>query len=57
MLLLNLHLALAGGDEDLESCTGGISVCSANGTIVCLNTFDARLDIAYQVLIVPWHRF
>jgi V-type H+-transporting ATPase subunit E len=37
-----------GGDEDLESCTGGISVCSANGTIVCPNTFDARLDIAYQ---------
>lgn len=40
-----------GKSEELESCTGGISVCSANGTIVCPNTFDARLDIAYQANI------
>jgi V-type H+-transporting ATPase subunit E len=34
--------------EELESCSGGLSVSSANGTIVCPNTFDARLQIAYQ---------
>lgn len=45
------NMLRAGGDKDLESCSGGISVCSANGTIVCPNTFDARLDIAYQVSV------
>lgn len=34
--------------DELESCSGGISVSSANGHIVCPNTFDARLQIAYQ---------
>lgn len=34
--------------EEHESCAGGVSVSSANGQIVCPNTFDARLQIAYQ---------
>lgn len=34
--------------EEHESCAGGISVSNAEGTIVCANTLDARLQIAYQ---------
>ncbi|CAL8471035.1 g10577 [Coccomyxa elongata] len=34
-------------DEESESCTGGVVVSSANGLIVCSNTLDERLRIAY----------
>lgn len=34
-------------DEDSESCTGGVVVSSSNGLIVCSNTLDERLRIAY----------
>ena len=34
--------------EEHESCSGGLSVSSADGKIVCPNTFDARLQIAYE---------
>lgn len=34
-------------DDERDSCAGGISVASANGKIVCSNTLDDRLKIAF----------
>jgi len=34
-------------DDEMASCTGGVSVSSANGKIVCNNTLDDRLQIAF----------
>lgn len=36
------------GDDEVESCIGGIAVTSDDGKIVCSNTLDDRLRIAYQ---------
>jgi len=36
------------GDDEMETCTGGVSVASANGKIVVNNTLDDRLRIAFQ---------
>ncbi|CAK0782280.1 hypothetical protein CVIRNUC_005616 [Coccomyxa viridis] len=33
--------------DETESCTGGVVASSANGAIVCSNTLDERLRIAY----------
>ena len=32
----------------METCTGGVSVASANGKIVVNNTLDDRLRIAFS---------
>lgn len=36
------------GDDEIESCIGGIAVVSDDGKIVCSNTLDDRLRISYQ---------
>ena len=36
------------GDDEMETCTGGVSVASANGKIVVNNTLDDRLRIAFS---------
>ena len=36
------------GDEGVDTCTGGVSVASANGKIVVNNTLDDRLRIAFS---------
>lgn len=47
-LLTPLAVVAAGkGDEERDTCAGGISVASANGKIVCSNTLDDRLRIAF----------
>jgi len=35
-------------DEKQLSCTGGVLLTAKNGQIVCKNTLDARLDIAFD---------
>lgn len=40
-------MAAGKDDDERDSCAGGISVASANGKIVCSNTLDDRLKIAF----------
>mmetsp|Transcript_7639 Transcript_7639/g.22624 ORF Transcript_7639/g.22624 Transcript_7639/m.22624 type:complete len:236 (-) Transcript_7639:346-1053(-) len=40
-----------GKGDEFESCSGGLVVSSTNGKIVCDNTFDTRLGIAYQATL------
>jgi V-type H+-transporting ATPase subunit E len=39
--------AAQGGFEEFDTCAGGLVVTSADGRIVCSNTLDDRLAIAY----------
>eukprot|EP00798_Chlamydomonas_sp_ICE-L_P030472 gene30472-35485_t len=36
------------GDSELESCNGGVLVASMDGRIMCSNTLDERIKIAYH---------
>ncbi|KAK9829507.1 hypothetical protein WJX72_006258 [[Myrmecia] bisecta] len=38
----------AGDSDEFASCCGGVSVASGDGKIICANTLDERLRIAYE---------
>ena len=38
------------GDSELASCCGGVVVYAKNKSIICRNTLDSRLDIAFDAL-------
>lgn len=35
------------GDDEIESCSGGVLLASVDGRIICSNTLDERIKIAY----------
>lgn len=37
--------------EESNICFGGVVMTNADGLIVCKNTLDARLELAYQQLL------
>ena len=37
--------------EESNICFGGVIMTSEDGLIVCKNTLDARLEVAYQQLL------
>lgn len=37
--------------EEMSTCFGGVVMTNADGLIVCKNTLDARLELAYQHLL------
>lgn len=37
--------------EESNVCFGGVVMTNADGLIVCKNTLDARLELAYQHLL------
>ena len=43
----NLPCCTGKDDEERLTCSGGIRLASANGKIVCSNTLDDRLRIAF----------
>jgi V-type H+-transporting ATPase subunit E len=38
------------GDENIK-CFGGVILTSEDGLIVCKNTLDSRIDLAYQHML------
>ncbi len=44
------YLAPAYDGKRAEYCSGGVSIIARNGRIICNNTLDARLDIAFYQL-------
>jgi V-type H+-transporting ATPase subunit E len=41
---------LAKNDENIK-CFGGVILTSEDGLIVCKNTLDSRIDLAYQHML------
>jgi len=50
-LTINTTNYLPEGGEGPNSCSGGVELSAANGTIRCDNTLDTRLSLAFQGLL------
>ena len=46
-----VHAARVGKSDEDKKCFGGVILTDETGVIICKNTIDARIELAYQMLL------